>query len=167
MGVCNQQLKCAWLKQLLVKLQKYMGRNWGKGDGATISLDSELNHNVITMAHAHILLLKFLLANMQHMVLGVPIGGKCENSKKRLKNFVNETMHVTLEFEGDLPMNEVTWFELVHCTWSLLLRLKKIGNFTRLRPKEHKRFIRCLQEDNNMLFRTTTTIVVVKNDFQV
>jgi hypothetical protein len=86
------------------------------------------------------------------MVLGAPIGGKCEDSKKRVKNFVNEIMLMTPEFEGDLPMNEVTWFELVHYTWSFFLRLKKNGNLTRLKPKEHKRLIKCLQGDNNMLF---------------
>jgi hypothetical protein len=143
------------------------GKELGKGDGATMSLDSELNHNVITMVDAHILLLQFLLADMQHMVLGVPTSGKCEDSKKRLKNFVNETMPMTLEFEGDLPMNEVTWFELVHHTWSLLLKLKKSGNLTGLRPKEHRRLIKCLQEHNDMLFQTATAIIAVESDAHV
>jgi hypothetical protein len=59
------------------------------------------------------------------MVLGTPIGGKCEDSKKRGKNFVNETMLMTLEFEGDLPMNEVTWFELAHQYLVTLVEVKK------------------------------------------
>jgi hypothetical protein len=33
---------------------------------------------------------------------------------------------MTLEFQDDLPVNEVTWSELVHCTLSLLLRFKKV-----------------------------------------
>ncbi len=51
---------------------------------------------------------------MQHMVLGVPTSGRCEDSKKREKNFVDETMLMTPKFEGDLLVNEVTWFELAH-----------------------------------------------------
>jgi hypothetical protein len=117
-----------------------------------MSSDSELNHNVVTMADAHILLLKFLLVDMQHMILGAPTSGKCEDSKKSVKKFVNETVNMTQKFEGDLPMNEATWFELVHRTWSLFLKSKNNGNLTRLRPKEHKRLIKCLQGDNNMLF---------------
>jgi hypothetical protein len=66
------------------------GKELGRGDGATMSLDNELNHNVFTMVDAHIFLLKFLLADMQHMVLGAPTGGKCEDPKKRVKIFVNE-----------------------------------------------------------------------------
>jgi hypothetical protein len=61
------------------------GKELGKGDGATMSLDSELNHNVVTMADAHILLLKFLLVDMQHMVLGAPTSDKCEDSKEKGK----------------------------------------------------------------------------------
>jgi hypothetical protein len=98
------------------------------------------------------------------MVLGAPTGGKCEDSKKKVKNFMNETMPMTPKFEGDLPMNEVTWFELAHRTWSLLLRLKKSGNLTGLKPKEHRRLINCLQGDSNVLFQTTSTVVAVEND---
>jgi hypothetical protein len=32
------------------------------------------------------------------------------------KNFLNETMPMTLEFEGDPIMNEVTWPEHIHRT---------------------------------------------------
>jgi len=103
------------------------GKELGRGDGATMSLDTELNHIVVIMVDAHIHLLKFLLANMQHMVLGTPIGGRCEDSRKRVKNFVNEIMPMTPKFEGDLLVNEVTWSELAHHTWSLLLRLKRVA----------------------------------------
>ncbi len=68
------------------------GKELGRGDGTTMSFDSELNHNVVTMVDAHILLLNFLLADMQHMVLGAPTSGRREDSKKRVKNFVNEIM---------------------------------------------------------------------------
>ncbi len=139
-------------KVIVGEIAQVHGKELGRGDVAIMSLDSEFNHNVVTIADVHIFLPKFLLVNMQQNGLGAPIGGKCEDSKKRVKNFGNEIMLMTLEFEGDLPMNEVTWFELVHYTWSLFLRLKKNGNLTRLRPKEHKRLIKCLQGDNNMLF---------------
>jgi hypothetical protein len=33
-----------------------------------------------------------------------------------------------------------------------------------LRPKEHKRLIKCLQGDNNMLFWTTTMVIAVESD---
>jgi hypothetical protein len=29
------------------------GKEWGRSDGATMSLDSELDHNVVIVAHAH------------------------------------------------------------------------------------------------------------------
>jgi hypothetical protein len=103
------------------------GKELGRGDGATMSLDSEFNHIVVTMVDAHILLLKFLLVDMQHMVLGAPIGGRCEDSRKRVKNFVNEIMPMTPKFEGDLLLNEVTWSKLAHHIWSFLLRLKKVA----------------------------------------
>jgi hypothetical protein len=48
------------------------------------------------------------------MVLGTPTSGMCENSKKREKNYANEIMLMTPKFEGDLFVNEVTWFELAH-----------------------------------------------------
>jgi hypothetical protein len=112
-------------KTIVGETTQIHAKELGRGDGAIMSLHSELNDNVVTLADAHILFLKFLLVDMQHMVLGAPTGGKCEDSNKRVKNFVNETMPMTPKFEGDLPMNEVTWFELVHHTWSLFLKLKK------------------------------------------
>jgi hypothetical protein len=33
---------------------------------------------------------------------------------------------MTPEFEGNLLMNEVTWFKFAHCILSLLLRFKKV-----------------------------------------
>jgi hypothetical protein len=60
------------------------------------------------------------------MVLGTPISGRCEDSKKRGKNFVNETMFMTPEFEGDLLVNEVTWFELVHQYLVTFIEVKKM-----------------------------------------
>jgi hypothetical protein len=140
-------------KTIVGETTQIHGKELGRGDGAIVSLHSELNDNVVTLADAHILFLKFLLVDMQHMVLGAPTGGKCEDSNKRVKNFVNETMPMTPKFEGDLPMNEVTWFELVHHTWSLFLKFKKRSdNLIISKPKEHKRLIKCLRGDKDMLF---------------
>jgi hypothetical protein len=64
---------------------------------------------------------------MQHMVLSAPTTGMCEDSKKReKKNFVNETMLMTPKFEGDLFVNEATWFELAHQYLVTLVELKKV-----------------------------------------
>jgi hypothetical protein len=60
------------------------------------------------------------------MVLGAPTGGKCEDSKKRGKKFVNETMPMTSKFEGVLPVNEVTWHELVHQCLVTFVEVKKV-----------------------------------------
>jgi hypothetical protein len=49
---------------------------------------------------------------MQQIVLGAPTSGRCEDSKKMGKKFVNETMLMTPKFEGDLLVNETTWFNL-------------------------------------------------------
>jgi hypothetical protein len=38
---------------------------------------------------------------------------------------VNEIVPMTPEFEGDPIVNEVTWLEHIHCTQSLLPKLKK------------------------------------------
>jgi hypothetical protein len=64
---------------------------------------------------------------MQHMVLGAPTNGRCEDSKKREKNFVNETMLMTPEFEGDLFVNEATWFELACQYLVILVEVKKVA----------------------------------------
>jgi len=63
---------------------------------------------------------------MQHVVLGAPTSDMCEDSKKRGKNFVNETMLVTPKFEGDLFVNEVTWFELAHQYLVIFVEVKKV-----------------------------------------
>jgi hypothetical protein len=68
--------------------------------------------------------------------LAAPISGRCEDSKKKEKNFVNEIMLMTPEFEGDLPLNEVTWLELAHQYLVTLVGVKKGSDFIRLRPKE-------------------------------
>jgi hypothetical protein len=35
-------------------------------------------------------------------------------------------MPMTQKFEGDPPVNEVTWLELIQRTWSLLVKFKKV-----------------------------------------
>jgi len=52
------------VEAIVGEIAQVHGKELGKGDGITMSLDSEVNHNVVTMVDAHILLLKFLLANM-------------------------------------------------------------------------------------------------------
>ncbi len=39
---------------------------------------------------------------------------------------MNETMLMTPKFEGDLFVNEVTWFELAHQYLVTLVELKKV-----------------------------------------
>jgi len=65
---------------------------------------------------------------------------------------VNETMSMTPEFEGDLPVNEITWPELAHQYLVTLVEVKESGDITRLRPKECIRLIRCFQGDCDVLF---------------
>ncbi len=89
-GSVQPTIQMCMAEAIVGEIAQVHGKELGRGDGARMSLDSELNHSVVTMVDAHILLLKFLLADMQHMVLGAPTGGKCEDSKKRVKNFVNE-----------------------------------------------------------------------------
>jgi hypothetical protein len=45
-----------------------------------------------------------------------------------------------------------------------LVEVLKNGDFIILKPKEHKRFIKCLQRDSDMLFGITIVVVVVEND---
>ncbi len=59
------------------------------------------------------------------------------------------------------------WGDMVWTYSSYLVtfvEVKKSGNLTRLRPKECKRFIRCLQRDDNVLFGTVVTIVDIESD---
>jgi hypothetical protein len=63
---------------------------------------------------------------MQQIVLGAPTSGMCEDSKKRGKNFVNETMFMTPKFEGDLLVNETTWFELAHQYLVIFVEVKRM-----------------------------------------
>jgi hypothetical protein len=63
---------------------------------------------------------------MQQIVLGAPTSGKCEDSKKRGKNFVNETILMTPKFQGDLFVNETTWFELAHQYLVTFVKVKKM-----------------------------------------
>ncbi|CAK9233337.1 unnamed protein product [Sphagnum troendelagicum] len=143
------------------------GKELGRGDGAMMPLDSELDHNVVTVAHAHIPLLKFLLADMQYRVLGDPTGGRCEEPKKRGRPLLNEPVPVIPEFGGDLPVNEVTWPELAHRYLVTLIEVKKSGDPSGLRPEERRRLIRCLQGDGGVLFGAAATVVAVESDAQV
>jgi hypothetical protein len=68
---------------------------------------------------------------------------------------VNETMLMTLEFEGDLYVNEVTWFELTHQYLVTLVEVKKSGVLTGLRLEERMRLIGCLPGDGGVLFGAT------------
>jgi hypothetical protein len=104
---------------------------------------------------------------MQHMVLGAPTSGKCEDSKKREKKFVNETLLLTLEFEGDLHVNEVTWFELAHQYLVTLVEVKTNGDLIGLRPEECIRLIECLQGDGGVLFGAIVMVVAIESDVQV
>jgi hypothetical protein len=63
---------------------------------------------------------------MQQIVLGTLTSGRCEDSKKRGKNFVNKTMLMTPKFEGDLLVNETTWFELAYQYLVTFVEVKKV-----------------------------------------
>ncbi len=41
-------------KTIVGEITEVHGKELGRGDGVMMSLDSELDHNVVTMAHAHI-----------------------------------------------------------------------------------------------------------------
>jgi hypothetical protein len=45
-----------------------------------------------------------------------------------------------------------------------LVEVKKIGDLIRLRPKECRRFIRCLQREGNVLFGIATMVVAIESD---
>ncbi|CAM6066299.1 unnamed protein product [Sphagnum tenellum] len=75
-------------------------------------------------------------------VHGKEFGQRCQDSKKRGKNFVNETVPMTPEFEGDLPVNEVTWPELAYPLWSM-------NSCKKRRVASHSillRFVCCVKE---------------------
>jgi hypothetical protein len=64
-------------------------------------------------------------------------------------------------------MNEVTWPELTHWYLVTLIEVKKSGNPSRLRPKEHKRLVRCLQGDGGVLFGAAAIVVAGESNAQV
>jgi hypothetical protein len=68
------------------------------------------------------------------------------------------------EFGGDLPVNEVTWPELAHWYLVTFIEVKKSGDPSGLRPKEHKTLVRCLQGDGGVLFGAAAIIVAVESD---
>ncbi len=41
-------------KAIVGEITKVHGKELGRSDGVMMSLDSELDHNVVTMVHAHI-----------------------------------------------------------------------------------------------------------------
>jgi hypothetical protein len=43
------------VKTIVGETTQVHGREWGRHDGVMMSLDSELDHNVVIVAHAHII----------------------------------------------------------------------------------------------------------------
>ncbi len=61
-------------------------------------------------------------------------------------------------------MNEVTWLELAYRYLVTLIEVKKSGDPSGLRPKEHKRLVRCLQGDGGVVFGA---VIAIESDVQV
>lgn len=125
--------------------------------------DGTLNENFVMIARTHITLLKLLLADLQFRITGSPSVSKPEEPKKKGP----KAQVATPEFLSDLPMNEVTWPELVRRYLITLIEAEKYGDLTELRPEERKWLLRCLQGDGGIPCGALYTVVGVESDAQV
>lgn len=126
------------------------------------SSDGTLNDNFVMISRTHITLLKLLLADLQSRIAG-PIVSKPEEPKKKGP----KPQVATTEFLSDLPMNEVTWPELVRRYLITLIEAEKYGDLTELAPQERKWLLRCLQGDGGIPCGALYTVVGVESDAQV
>ena len=131
--------------------------------------DGTLNETFIMIAKTHIPLLKLLLADLQFRIVGSANVTKSEEPKKKGRKPLNEPPQVISipEFPSDLPINEVTWPELVRRYLMTLIEVEKFGDLTDLRPEERKWLMRCLQGDGGVLCGALFTVVGVESDAQV
>lgn len=131
--------------------------------------DGSLNQNYVTVADAHILVLKLLLADLQFRIVGTPNEKKTEEPKKKGRKPINEISQapVVPEFPDDVPINVVTWPELVRRYLITLVEVEHSGDLTDLKQDERRRLIRCLQGDGGVLCGALFTVVGVESDAQV
>lgn len=131
--------------------------------------DGTLNETFIMIAKTHIPLLKLLLADLQFRIVGSANVTKSEEPKKKGRKPLNEPPQVISipEFPSELPINEVTWPELVRRYLMTLIEVEKFGDLTDLRPEERKWLMRCLQGDGGVLCGALFTVVGVESDAQV
>ncbi|XP_073390005.1 methyl-CpG-binding domain-containing protein 9 isoform X3 [Physcomitrium patens] len=134
--------------------------------------DGMLNEHFVMMSTTHILLLKLLLADLQFRISGTPNVNKSEEPKKKGRKPLYEVpqvpQDVTMpEFPNDLPINEVTWPELVRRYLITVVEVEKYGDLTELKPEERKWLMRCLQGDGGVPCGALYTVVGVESDAQV
>jgi hypothetical protein len=131
--------------------------------------DGTLNETFIMIAKTHIPLLKLLLADLQFRIVGSANVTKSEEPKKKGRKPLNEPPQVISipDFPSELPINEVTWPELVRRYLMTLIEVEKFGDLTDLRPEERKWLMRCLQGDGGVLCGALFTVVGVESDAQV
>jgi len=52
-GSVQPKIRMCMTETIISETAQIHGKEWGRNDGATMSLDSELDHNVVIVAHAH------------------------------------------------------------------------------------------------------------------
>jgi hypothetical protein len=133
--------------------------------------DGTLNDNFVTIARTHITLLGLLLSDLQFRINGSSNVSKSEEPKKKGRKPLHEAPQDILvdvpEFSSDLPMNEVTWPELVRRYLITLIEVEKYGDLTELKLEERKWLLRCLQGDGGVPCGAVYTVQGVESDAQV
>lgn len=138
---------------------------------AVASPDGTLNENFVLMARTHIPLLKLVLGDLQFRINGNSNISKSEEPKKKGRKPLHEApqdipVDVT-EFSSDLPINEVTWPELVRRYLITLVEAEKYGDLTELKLEDRKLLLRCLQGDGGVPGGALYNVVGVESDAQV
>lgn len=153
-------------------LSQSLGEEVSVTERAVAFSDGMLNEHFVTISRVHILLLKLLLADLQFQITGSSNVYKSEEPKKKGRKPLYEVPQVSQdiivpEFPNDLPINEVTWPELLRRYLITLVEVEKYGDLTELRPEERKWLLRCLQGDGGVPCGALYTVVGVESDAQV
>ena len=140
-------------------------------DRAVASSDGTLNENFVMIARTHIPLLKCVLGDLQFRINGNSNVSKSEEPKKKGRKPLHEAPQDipvdNPEFSSDLPMNEVTWPELVRRYLVTLIEAEKYGDLAELKLEDRKWLLRCLQGDGGVPCGALYTVVGVESDAQV
>lgn len=153
-------------------LSESLGEEVSATERAVAFADGTLNEHFVTISSVHILLLKLLLADLQFQITGSPNVYKSEEPKRKGRKPLYEVPQVSQdivvpEFPNDLPINDVTWPELLRRYLITLVEVEKYGDLTELRPEERKWLLRCLQGDGGVPCGALYTVVGVESDAQV